>query len=119
VKKIEARPRPKVIVKDEKSERRYETYMTKFFELHWPTEQANAFAKHLQKLIDARKEWAGLLYLQIMKRMRPLSVEEAQFVMEKIQHDETVIAIADEFKKKHSIDENPKQKTIQEVTKKK
>lgn len=106
--------RPSIIVKDEETKRKYSIYDTTYFELKWPMNAQDDFAKKIQKLLDSRKEWPSVLYQEIMRKMR-YQKSPNKIALDKIDYTETVLTIADEFLKKNEIRMEPKQKTIEEA----
>ena len=104
-----------VTVQEEEKVHKYFLFETPFYEVKWPKPQVEKFAKHIQKLVENRGEWPSALYQAILKKLKYVHVEEVPLDTGKLQTEETVIAIADEFIKKMKINTVPQQKSISEA----
>jgi hypothetical protein len=107
--------RPKVFVKDEEETKAYLLLDTDHFSLKWPHKSVDTFASKVQELIWQRKEYAGIMYTEIMKRMKFIVVKDEDLNINNIDYTETVLAFAEQFLKYTKIDMTPKQKTIDEA----
>ena len=107
--------RPKVTVKDDSVTKKYFVMDTDYFTLKWPQKSVDTFADKIQNMIYMRKDHAGKLYGEIMKRMKFVPVKDEDLNINKIDYTETVIAFAEQFLTHTRMDLNPKQKTIDEA----
>jgi len=95
-----------------------ELFRTKYFEVFFKDIETSEIKKKMEKQRDSRKDWPTFLYEEIIKRMKYERTAD-KFDIEKLEYEETVIAMAQKFKEHISFNETPKQKALKDFPKKK
>ena len=108
--------RQKAKITEEEIKKKYTTFETDFYSLKWATGSMEDFGIKVQKMVDTRKDWASVVYQEVMKRMKFKVARGAGIVLEKVDYTETVLEFADDWKKRVKLNEVPAQKTIAEAT---
>ena len=91
-------------------------FTTDYFKVTWPRKHLEVFAEKIQKLLDSRKDWTSPLFQEVMKRMKFTPVKDVPVDINKIEYEENVLAIVEEWKATVSLRETPLQKTLDEAT---
>ena len=93
----------------------------RFDTTHWEvkiTEEASKdLKKKLEKMVDKREDWPRALYEFVIRKMAFVIDKEGDLDLSKIDFEDTVIGVCDEWKKRVGMRTMSKQKSIKEAVK--
>lgn len=104
-----------VKVLEEKSNPRVShRYVTEFWEVSLPDKMSDDLKQKIEKLVDARKDWATELYETFIGRMAYQKIKDRNLDINQVEWLESLLAIIQAWKDKVQLREVSKQKEMGE-----